>query len=296
MGKKCDRCNQDFKGFGTTCPDCRKSPEKAKVVNDDNVAVDHCIVCKKRVYVTERLSIDDLLMHQTCFRCAQCNSKLTPGAFARDKETGIFFCPTHYKEQYMSRGRYGISISDEPGKKKSASFSDIGRPAIEASAAENRGTVNSFLAKDQKKRAADSVKEDGTEKKLSTGSLPKESVEEKAEEPVAEKAEEPVAEEPVAEKAEEPVAEKVEEPVAEEPVAEKVEEPAVEKTEEPVSEKTDEPQEETTDVPKATEDAEPRESGTTDSVDAEGAEAPEATEEAAAAESGKKKKNRKSKK
>lgn len=112
MPKACDRCNAEFKGFGTTCAECRKTPDKnAGAPKQDGSG---CAVCGKTVYPMEKTEIEGMLLHTACFRCKKCDCKLTPAKFARTP-AGVFYCPTHYKELFRLRGKYD---EDENGLTK----------------------------------------------------------------------------------------------------------------------------------------------------------------------------------
>ncbi|CAD7965637.1 unnamed protein product [Amoebophrya sp. A25] len=120
MVKQCDRCKAEFKGFGTTCPECRRSgpaPNSGSTPASSSTA---CIVCNKTVYAMEKLVVDGALFHKDCFRCKACNGKLSIGKFSR-APSGEFFCPTHFKELFRLRGKY----DEDPSKLKTAHDSVI---------------------------------------------------------------------------------------------------------------------------------------------------------------------------
>eukprot|EP00397_Hematodinium_sp_SG-2012_P046656 GEMP01052796.1.p1 GENE.GEMP01052796.1~~GEMP01052796.1.p1 ORF type:complete len:163 (+),score=30.98 GEMP01052796.1:108-596(+) len=106
MGKICDKCTEEFRGFGTTCAPCRKTKSPVSETSTQTSGQDMCTACNKKVFVMEKLSVDNLLFHSSCFRCAHCNGKLTAGKFARDKATGKFLCIPHFKESFKRTGKY----------------------------------------------------------------------------------------------------------------------------------------------------------------------------------------------
>jgi len=56
----------------------------------------------------EKLTVDEVMFHDACFRCVQCNSKLSLGKFARDQKSGKYLCIPHFKEQFRRAGRYEV--------------------------------------------------------------------------------------------------------------------------------------------------------------------------------------------
>lgn len=57
---------------------------------------DICYVCKQRVYVTERICMEEKSFHRSCFRCHHCNTTLRLEDCAFHEEDGNFYCKQHY--------------------------------------------------------------------------------------------------------------------------------------------------------------------------------------------------------
>ncbi|XP_023259774.1 protein-methionine sulfoxide oxidase mical3a-like [Seriola lalandi dorsalis] len=57
---------------------------------------DVCFLCKKRVYVMERVSAEGLFFHRSCFQCDYCSSTLRLAAYAYDQHSGRFYCLQHF--------------------------------------------------------------------------------------------------------------------------------------------------------------------------------------------------------
>lgn len=119
MPKKCDSCQQDFRGFGPTFPDCRKSAGRRSFGGSPgglNPAGDgtpsskrdpgsnRCVKCEKVAYAMERISVEGEVFHPTCFRCTRCECKLNPSDFS--KSDGKYYCKPHFAELFMVKGRY----------------------------------------------------------------------------------------------------------------------------------------------------------------------------------------------
>ena len=63
---------------------------------------EECDACGKVVYQTERMQVDDLLLHKNCFRCEVCNSKLSLGTFA--SVNGKLYCNKDFHAMFSSGG------------------------------------------------------------------------------------------------------------------------------------------------------------------------------------------------
>lgn len=53
---------------------------------------DACHACGRRVYILERLIVDNRLYHRTCFRCCECDSVLRPGAYIEGRLADRYEC------------------------------------------------------------------------------------------------------------------------------------------------------------------------------------------------------------
>ncbi|GBM54618.1 MICAL-like protein 2 [Araneus ventricosus] len=51
-----------------------------------------CHVCKHRVFILERLIVDNKLYHRDCFRCSKCSALLNPGAYVESDTLGLYEC------------------------------------------------------------------------------------------------------------------------------------------------------------------------------------------------------------
>jgi len=136
MSKNCDRCKTAYKGFGTTCPDCRKrgsvgagpsAPGGATVGGDDV-----CAACNKKAYAMEKMQVEGMIFHKMCFCCDHCKKKLDVGGFSKTPE-GTFYCKVHYERLFKVRGRLSIG-HDEPGKPDREASLVTGEAAVTATA------------------------------------------------------------------------------------------------------------------------------------------------------------------
>jgi hypothetical protein len=63
-----------------------------------------CLACGKTVYPGDRLSVEKVIYHKTCFRCAECKSTLSLGSYASIDSK--FYCKPHFKQLFKLKGNY----------------------------------------------------------------------------------------------------------------------------------------------------------------------------------------------
>jgi hypothetical protein len=66
-----------------------------------------CAKCQKIVYPDDRLSLDAVILHASCFKCEKCKCKLNPGSYAALE--GVYYCKPHFKEAFTLKGRYDFA-------------------------------------------------------------------------------------------------------------------------------------------------------------------------------------------
>ena len=57
---------------------------------------ENCEYCKKRVYVQERIEVNEKIFHHYCFKCTKCKKRLHLGNFKSYKNE--IYCANHYKD------------------------------------------------------------------------------------------------------------------------------------------------------------------------------------------------------
>lgn len=62
-------------------------------------ATEKCNFCKQRVYLMEKVTAENLILHRSCLKCHHCHTSLRLGnyAFDRDDPEGKFYCTQHYR-------------------------------------------------------------------------------------------------------------------------------------------------------------------------------------------------------
>jgi len=70
-----------------------------------------CDVCKKTVFHMEKVSVENKVFHDNCFKCAHCKKKLTPGNFT--SLDASFYCKPHYLQLFSAKGNYSEGFGKE---------------------------------------------------------------------------------------------------------------------------------------------------------------------------------------
>jgi len=70
-----------------------------------------CVVCQKTVYAMEKVSLEDKVFHENCFKCTHCKKKLSPGTYTALGDD--FYCKPHYQQLFASKGNYSEGFGKE---------------------------------------------------------------------------------------------------------------------------------------------------------------------------------------
>ncbi|MCI4390446.1 hypothetical protein PGIGA_G00122600 [Pangasianodon gigas] len=73
-----------------------------------------CVACHKTVYPLEKLVANQQTFHNSCFRCAHCNTKLSLANFACLH--GSIYCKPHFNQLFKSKGNYDEGFGHRPHK------------------------------------------------------------------------------------------------------------------------------------------------------------------------------------
>ena len=76
------------------------SPQRGsmKRYNRGTMGQEDCESCGKRVFLMERLGVENHVFHRSCFRCSTCDIQLKVGSYEFDAKSDKFYCKTHYRE------------------------------------------------------------------------------------------------------------------------------------------------------------------------------------------------------
>lgn len=73
-----------------------------------------CVTCLKTVYPLEKLVANQQIYHNTCFRCAYCNTKLSLVNYASLHNN--VYCKPHYCQLFKAKGNYDEGFGHRPHK------------------------------------------------------------------------------------------------------------------------------------------------------------------------------------
>ncbi|KAK7129248.1 hypothetical protein R3I94_017456 [Phoxinus phoxinus] len=93
------------------------SPEQnqSKAVRKFRLPVrEACVTCLKTVYPLEKLVANQQIYHNTCFRCAYCNTKLSLVNYASLHNN--VYCKPHYCQLFKAKGNYDEGFGHRPHK------------------------------------------------------------------------------------------------------------------------------------------------------------------------------------
>ncbi|XP_039507517.1 LIM domain and actin-binding protein 1a isoform X2 [Pimephales promelas] len=93
------------------------SPEQnqSKAVRKFRLPVrETCVTCLKTVYPLEKLVANQQIFHNTCFRCAYCNTKLSLVNYASLHNN--VYCKPHYCQLFKAKGNYDEGFGHRPHK------------------------------------------------------------------------------------------------------------------------------------------------------------------------------------
>ncbi|KMZ71179.1 LIM domain-containing protein [Zostera marina] len=88
---------------------------------------DKCSNCKKTVYPLEKLTVEGVDYHKSCFRCTHGGCPLTMSSYAA--LDGILYCKHHFSQLFKEKGNYSKMANT---KKNVAESSEQSSPKKEA--------------------------------------------------------------------------------------------------------------------------------------------------------------------
>ncbi|KAL1569049.1 LIM domain-containing protein WLIM2b [Salvia divinorum] len=68
-----------------------------------------CKCCDKTVHFVEMMSVDGVPYHKSCFKCNQCNGRLSMSSYSA--VDGELYCKPHYEQLFKESGNYNFSKS-----------------------------------------------------------------------------------------------------------------------------------------------------------------------------------------
>jgi len=91
--------------------------ETKRIVGKRNFSVpktSKCAVCTRSVYAMEKLEVEGVSFHKTCFKCETCKRALSAGNYASLQ--GKYYCKPHLKQLFQLKGNYDEGFGREQRK------------------------------------------------------------------------------------------------------------------------------------------------------------------------------------
>ncbi|KAJ7539391.1 hypothetical protein O6H91_11G090900 [Diphasiastrum complanatum] len=73
-----------------------------------------CVACSKTVYPLEKVSVDGLPYHKSCFKCTHGGCVISPSNYAALE--GRLYCKHHYSQLFKEKGNYSQLVKAPPLK------------------------------------------------------------------------------------------------------------------------------------------------------------------------------------
>ena len=114
--------------------------------HDSIMGAEKCEGCGKRVFLLERISVENHVFHRSCLKCSQCNCLLNTGDYFHDQLSDKFYCKVDYRNlvrnmsMERSMAERGISLQQLYEEEKQAtkkSVKDL-KPEADVSASSHK--------------------------------------------------------------------------------------------------------------------------------------------------------------
>ena len=99
----------------------RKTRDGQSTGKRGTMGMETCEVCGERVFLMERLGVENHVFHRACFKCCTCKVSLKPGSYEHDSASDKFYCQQHYREAIRqltikrTMAQRGLTSMDEGG-------------------------------------------------------------------------------------------------------------------------------------------------------------------------------------
>ncbi|KAH9612553.1 hypothetical protein KSS87_010599 [Heliosperma pusillum] len=119
--KESGNFNKNFQSRTSLSKTHTRSPSKAARMFSGTQ--EKCSTCSKTVYPIEKVTVENLFYHKTCFKCTHGGCSLTPSNYAA--LDGVLYCKHHFSQLFREKGSYAHIM-------KSASMRRTSSPLPEA--------------------------------------------------------------------------------------------------------------------------------------------------------------------
>lgn len=104
------------KGIDGLSPEMTRSPSKVSMMFSGTQ--DKCATCGKTAYPLEKVTVENLSYHKSCFRCSHGGCSISPSNYAALE--GILYCKHHFSQLFKEKGSYNHLIKTASMKRTAA--------------------------------------------------------------------------------------------------------------------------------------------------------------------------------
>lgn len=101
-------------------PELTRSPSKAAGMFSGTQ--EKCAICSKTAYPLEKVTVEGMAYHKSCFKCSHGGCPISPSNYAALE--GILYCKHHFSQLFKEKGSYNHLIKCASVKRTAASISD----------------------------------------------------------------------------------------------------------------------------------------------------------------------------
>lgn len=97
-------------------PEMTRSPSKVSMMFSGTQ--DKCATCGKTAYPLEKVTVESLSYHKSCFKCSHGGCSISPSNYAALE--GILYCKHHFSQLFKEKGSYNHLIKTASMKRSGA--------------------------------------------------------------------------------------------------------------------------------------------------------------------------------
>lgn len=104
------------KAIDSLQPEMTRSPSKVSMMFSGTQ--DKCATCGKTAYPLEKVTVENVSYHKSCFRCSHGGCSISPSNYAALE--GILYCKHHFSQLFKEKGSYNHLIKTASMKRAAA--------------------------------------------------------------------------------------------------------------------------------------------------------------------------------
>ncbi|KNA11190.1 hypothetical protein SOVF_137490 [Spinacia oleracea] len=109
-------------------PQLTRSPSKAASMFSGTQ--EKCTTCSKTVYPIEKVTVENIFYHKSCFKCSHGGCSITPSNYAA--LDGILYCKHHFSQLFREKGSYNHIMKSASVKRAAALIPEAVAAAVPA--------------------------------------------------------------------------------------------------------------------------------------------------------------------